>query len=82
MGCHDNMEISVPCSSVSQSMMNTTGLWWDHEAMSEVSSSPAHIYNRFGVLDSHWTLGGPMCGCPGALILPDMQVVEDESYVP
>ena len=34
MGCHDNMEISVPCSSVSQSMMNTTGLWWDHEAMS------------------------------------------------
>ena len=53
---------------------DTIGIWWDHEQTMEVNSSPADIFQHFGVLDGHWTLGGPVCRRPDALMLPDVRI--------
>ena len=79
--CHHNTGISVPCPSVTRAITDSSGMWWDLKRMEEIHSSPRHFFERFGVVDCHWTLGGPICGCPHTLVLPEVRVVQDESYV-
>ena len=79
--CHRNTNICVPCPSVTRSLADANGVWWDFTEMVQVHDCPRDIFNTFGIIDCHWTLGGPICGCPQTLVLPEVRVVENESYV-
>ena len=81
IGCHNNSGISAPCVCISRLITDTTGIWWNRSGTVECDASPREIFQRFGVLNCHWTLGGPVCGCREALALPEVRVVEDESCV-
>ena len=81
VSCHDKQDIYTACSTTTRSITDANGIWWDLEQAIEVKSSPADIFQRFGVLDVHWTLGGPVCKRPDALMLPDVRIVDDNSYV-
>ena len=65
----------------SSATTDANGIWWDLKQAIEVKSSPADIFQRFGMLDVHWSLGGPVCKRPDALMLPDVRIVDDDSYV-
>ena len=81
VSCHNNQEIYTPCFTTTRSITDANGIWWDLEQAIEVKSSPADIFQRFGMLDVHWTLGGPVCKRPDALMLPDVRIIDDNSYV-
>ena len=81
VSCHDRQDVSMPCSMMTRSITDTIGIWWDCKQTMEVKSSPADIFQHFSVLNGHWTLGGPVCRRPDALMLPDVRIVDDDSYV-
>ena len=79
--CHQNTAISIPCPSLIRSITDASGIWWDLKRTEEIRGSPRHFFDRFGVIDCHWTLGGPICGSPQTLVLPEVRILQDESYV-
>ena len=79
--CHRNTSISIPCPSLTRSIADANGIWWDLEQMVHVHNCPRDIFDSFGIVDCLWTLGGPICGCSQTLVLPEVRVIENKSYV-
>ena len=79
--CHHNTGVSIPCPLVTLAITDSSGMWWDLKRTEEIHSSPYHFLEHFSVVDCDWTLGGPICGCPHTLVLPEVRVVQDELYI-
>lgn len=55
------------------------GLWVDIDTLPNARRHPENIFDKLGVINVNWALGGLLCGVPAAFVQPYTEVTCDQS---
>lgn len=79
--CESGHLSKYTCKSVARSLTDGGSMWIDLINFPRVSTTPLDFFQRYGILDIHWLLGGVVCGSESAFVDARIDIVEDQSCV-
>jgi len=81
VSCPATHEFQFACKSANRSLTDDGCLWVDIDYVPRAGRRPENIFERFGIVDVNWALGGLLCGAPAAFVQPYIRETCDDSCV-
>ena len=67
------------CKSENHSLTDAGSLWVDIGMVPRAGTRPENVYQRLGIINMNWVLGGFLCRDHAALVMLDIQVTSNDS---
>jgi len=79
VSCPTTHEFWFACKSANRSLTDDGCLWVDIDCVPRAGRRPENNFERFGIVDVNWALGGLLCGAPAAFVQPYIRETCDDS---
>ena len=81
VSCPTAHKFAFACKSKNHSLTDGGCLWVDVKCVPRAERGPEQIFEKLGVVNINWALGGLLCGVPATFVQPYTRVTGDDSSV-
>ena len=81
ISCPAAHRYACACKSNNRSLTDGGCLWVGVNCVPRADRRPHQIFEKLGIVNVNWALGGLLCGVPAAFVQPYTRVTGDESSV-